>query len=62
MTNEKCSGTLCDSTTNDTLTAEDLGLTDEQYDELVNESLDCGTAEGHVQAPNGRMVYAPYAY
>lgn len=54
-------GTLNDSDTNETLTADDLGLTEEQYDALVEESIDCPQPEGHVRAPNGRRVYAPLA-
>jgi hypothetical protein len=49
--------TLCDSTTNDSLTAEELGITDEQYAEAIEESATCSQAEGHVLV-NGRRVYA----
>jgi hypothetical protein len=61
MSNEIYARTLCDSNTNATLSAEDLGLTEEQYDAMVEESIDSKTAEGHVRAPNGRKVYAPFA-
>jgi len=48
---------LYDSETSDSLTADDLGITDEQYDAAVQESVDCEQAEGHVRV-NGRRVYA----
>jgi hypothetical protein len=57
-TNETFSGTLNDSNTNETLTADELELTEAEYDALVEESIDCSQAEGHVRAPNGRRVYA----
>lgn len=50
--------TLYDSETNDKLTAEDLDCTDEQYAELIAESLASGTHEGHIRLLNGRRVYA----
>jgi hypothetical protein len=63
MSNETFSGALLvDSDTNQPVSADELGLSDEQYDALVNESIDSGTAEGHVRVPGGsRRVYAPYA-
>lgn len=62
MTNSEIyTGALSDSDTNETVTAEDLGLTDSEYDTLVDASIDSGTAEGHVRAPGGRRVYAPLA-
>jgi len=61
MTNAIYSGTLCDSETNKTLSANDLEITDEQYNELIDESIDADTPEGHVRSPNGRKVYAPFA-
>jgi len=61
MENAIYNGTLADSNTNRTVTAEDLGITEEQYDTLVEESIDSGTAEGHVRATNGRKVYAQIA-
>jgi len=51
-------GALADSETNSTLTAEDLDLTEAQYDALVDESIGLNTTEGHVRAPNGHRVYA----
>jgi hypothetical protein len=49
--------TLYDSDTNDSLTAEDLGITDEQYEAAVAESVNCGQAEGHIRIGE-RRVYA----
>jgi hypothetical protein len=49
--------TLRDSDTNESLTAEELGITDEQYAEAIEESATCSQAEGHVLV-NGRRVYA----
>jgi len=49
---------LLDSDTNEAVTAEDLGITEEQYGQLVDESINCAQAEGHVRATNGRKVYA----
>ena len=49
--------TLYDSETAESLTAEDLGITDEQYEATVLESTDCNQTEGHVRV-NGRRVYA----
>lgn len=50
--------TLYDSDTNEELTAADLGISQEEYDRLCDESDDCGTAEGHVRTSTGRRVYA----
>ncbi len=61
MDNAIYNGTLADSNTNQTVTADDLGITEEQYDAIVDESIDSGTEEGHVRAPNGRKVYAQIA-
>jgi len=63
MTNstDKFCGTLNDSNTNEELTADDLEITEDEYSNLVDESIESGTAEGHVRAPNGRQVYAPFA-
>jgi hypothetical protein len=61
MANEIYAGTLTDSETNDTVTAEDLGITETEYASLVDASIDSGTAEGHVRTSTGRRVYAPYA-
>lgn len=49
--------TLRDSDTTDSLTAEDLGITDEQYAEAIEESANSDQAEGHIRV-NGRRVYA----
>jgi hypothetical protein len=48
---------LHDSDTNETLTASDLGITDEQYEATVQESLDSYQDEGHVRVA-GHRVYA----
>lgn len=50
--------TLYDSDTNGALTAEDLEVTDEEYEELVRCSYAQGTAEGHIRLDSGRLVYA----
>lgn len=49
--------TLRDSNTNEELTADDLGITDEQYTEAIEESAECPQVEGHILV-NGRRVYA----
>jgi hypothetical protein len=49
---------LSDSNTAEYVTSEELDITYEQYEELVQESLDCRQEEGHVHTPNGRSVYA----
>jgi hypothetical protein len=49
--------TLFDSDTNERLTEDDLGVTREQYDAAVQESVWCPQAEGHIRV-NGRRVYA----
>lgn len=48
---------LYDSDTNDSLSAEDLGITEDEYRETVAESLACDQAEGHVYVGT-RRVYA----
>jgi hypothetical protein len=48
---------LYDSETNDRVTAEELGVTDEEYAAAVSASLNAGQPEGHVRV-NGRRVYA----
>jgi len=60
----KSEPTLYDSETNDYLTAEDLGLTDDEYDASIVESMNLPQAEGHIRVrgakcgDNGRRVYA----
>lgn len=48
--------TLVNSDTNETMTADELGITEEHYAELCAESFE-GTAEGHIRV-NGIRVYA----
>lgn len=48
---------LYDSETNAYVSAADLGISDERYEELVQESASTGTAEGHVTF-QGRRYYA----
>jgi len=48
--------TLCDSDTNEELTADDLGITDEQYADALAESAGAGET-GHIRLENGRRVY-----
>jgi len=48
---------LYDSETNGAVTADELGITDERYEELCAESLASAQSEGHVRI-NGRRVYA----
>lgn len=48
---------LYDSDTNAYASAADLGISDERYDELVQESIGAGTAEGHIDF-GGRRYYA----
>jgi len=48
--------TLYDSDTNDSVTAEDLGCSDDEYAAAVAESL-AAYGEGHIRV-NGRRVYA----
>lgn len=50
--------TLHDSDTNEELTTEDLGVSDEAYADLVRLSFATGTAEGHIRLDDGRRVYA----
>jgi hypothetical protein len=52
--------TLYDSENGDSLLAEDLGITPEQYDALCVESAECGQPEGHIRPEilGGRRVYA----
>lgn len=49
--------TLYDSDTNDSLTAADLGITEQQYEDAIAESSDCDQVEGHITV-NARRVYA----
>lgn len=50
--------TLYDSNTNEELTAEELGISEERYEEVVQASVDSG---GHVViGETGRRVYAGY--
>ena len=49
---------LYNSDTTDRMTAKDLGVTAEEYRDLIRESKGCSQAEGHVRAPNGTRVYA----
>jgi len=59
MTRETMNADLYDSDTADYLSVDDLGITGEQYEELVAESLEAGE-EGHIRPAilNGRRVYA----
>jgi len=51
--------TLYDSYTNESLTAEDLGISDAAYEHLVGESMSTEQPEGHVRVGgHGRRVYA----
>lgn len=59
MTNTDSYDTLYDSDTNEVLSADDLGITNEQYEDALKESIGCGQAEGHIRV-NGRRVYAQY--
>lgn len=52
------SDTLYRSDTGDSVTAEDLGISDEEYERLCKESDASGTAEGHVRTSTGIRVYA----
>jgi hypothetical protein len=53
--------TLYDSDTNEELTAEDLGISQERYDEVVKHSIENGGDTGHVVISEiGRRVYANY--
>jgi hypothetical protein len=49
---------LRDSDTADTVTAEQLGIDDAEYEQLVRDSRDADNAEGHVRTSTGRRVYA----
>jgi hypothetical protein len=48
---------LYDSDTAEVLTAEELGITEEEYCQAIADSMADGTEEGHVYV-NGRRVYA----
>lgn len=53
--------TLYDSDTNEALTAEDLGISQERYDEVVEDSVKHSGDTGHVVIGEiGRRVYASY--
>lgn len=52
------SDTLYRSDSGETATAEDLGITEEEYETLCQESDDSGTSEGHVVTSTGVRVYA----
>lgn len=53
--------TLYDSNTNEALTAEELGISEERYEEVVAASVAAGQREGHtVIGETGRRVYANY--
>lgn len=51
---------LYDSDTAEWLSAEKLGVTDEQYTDLIHDSLDTGEPTGHIRPDvlDGRKVYA----
>jgi hypothetical protein len=49
---------LLGSDTADTVTADELGITEVEYNELIVESLASDQAEGHVEASTGYRVYA----
>jgi hypothetical protein len=48
---------LYDSDTNTYVTADDLGISEDRYDELVQESIDAKSVEGHIEFC-GRRYYA----
>lgn len=48
---------LYDSETGDSISADDLGITVEEYEAAIRESLDCGQVEGHIRVGE-RRVYA----
>jgi hypothetical protein len=53
--------TLYDSDTNEELTADEIGISSERYDEVVAASVAAEQAEGHVVIGEiGRRVYAGY--
>jgi hypothetical protein len=61
MNSEREIDTLYDSETNDSLTAEDIGISQERYDEVVKNSVEHGGDTGHVVISEiGRRVYANY--
>ena len=61
MANEREMDTLYDSNTNEELTAEELGISTERYDEVVAASVAAAQREGHVViGETGRRVYAYY--
>jgi hypothetical protein len=49
--------TLYDSESGDALTAEDLGISQAEYDAAIAESLAAAEVEGHIRVA-GRRVYA----
>jgi hypothetical protein len=49
---------LYDSDTAEYLTAEDLSITDDEYEALCSASAASSEAEGHVRTSTGRRVYA----
>jgi hypothetical protein len=49
---------LRDSDTGEVVTAEQLGVTDDVYHQLIIDSLITSEAEGHVRTSTGRRVYA----
>lgn len=50
---------LIDSDTNETVTAAELGITDEEYAALIEESRAPEAGDtGHVRTSTGRRVYA----
>ena len=57
-TTEDTLTTLHDSDTSDTVTAEQLGITQDEYDALCEESQNSDQPEGHVRTSTGRRVYA----
>ena len=62
MDTSKSENSLVDSDTNKLVTAEDIGISDEEYAALIRESIDCQQVEGHVRASNGRRVYAQFTF
>jgi hypothetical protein len=52
-----CQPRLCDSETADTVTAEELGITEAEYRQAIADSHETGTHEGHIRV-NGRRVFA----
>ncbi len=48
---------LYDSETNEYVSADDLGISNDEYDSAILESVKCPQAEGHIEL-SGRRLYA----